>query len=390
MSKLVNIITRTHERPGHFAVCRQSIDGQTHKRINHIVGTDVPCDYYDAIQVDTDIKPDAKPEHASYFAPWNCYLNQLAGHVEDGWVIYLDDDDMFATERAIEKIVNNIDHDDQLLMWRVDINGRVIPSGKGWGKVILCDCTSSGFAFHSKHLDKVRWTSWDCGDYRVFKELSEVLEIKLIDQVLTKTQGAPNRGNKPKLQLPDVTLVCVDDYQPDEALKAIEICMGYADFYDVKFFTSDKNYPHAVPTVVQSKEEYCRFLVKELHKHVRSSHCLIVQHDGYILNPDAWTDDFLKYDYIGAPWRRFDRHDVGNGGFSLRSKKFLRAGSKLDLEKYMPEDFVLCNENGDKLEGMGIKIAPKDVAEKFAIEHGVWSNEFGFHDFKTDISNHEH
>ena len=27
---------------------------------------------------------------------------------------------------------------------------------------------------------------------------------------------------------------------------------------------------------------------------------LTIQHDGFILNPDAWRDDFFDYDYIGA------------------------------------------------------------------------------------------
>ena len=38
--------------------------------------------------------------------------------------------------------------------------------------------------------------------------------------------------------------------------------------------------------------------------------------------PEAWTDDFFNYDYIGATW---DDGVVGNGGFSWRSRKLYGA-----------------------------------------------------------------
>ena len=50
--------------------------------------------------------------------------------------------------------------------------------------------------------------------------------------------------------------------------------------------------------------------------------------------------DFLKWDYIGAPWPLsyeafvdpFGRHiRVGNGGFSLRSRKFLEVPTKVEV-----------------------------------------------------------
>ena len=53
---------------------------------------------------------------------------------------------------------------------------------------------------------------------------------------------------------------------------------------------------------------------------------LIIQHDGFILNHKAWDNEFLNYDYIGAPvyWMGNKLIEVGNGGFSLRSKKLLK------------------------------------------------------------------
>jgi hypothetical protein len=60
-----------------------------------------------------------------------------------------------------------------------------------------------------------------------------------------------------------------------------------------------------------------------------------------IVRPELWSNDFLEYDYIGAPWMYSDTSyitdegehvPVGNGGFCLRSKKFLEMPTKLGLK----------------------------------------------------------
>lgn len=194
---MVNIITRTHNRPNYFRNCRESIVNQTYSNINHIVGSDVLCDYYsDYIKVDEELV-DKKPDYlATYPTPWNLYLNKLNNYVTDGWIMYLDDDDMFVDNDSLSNIVKCIEHDDELIIWRVDIDGRIVPSDDNIGKIVAGDISGIGFMFHSKHLP-VKWTSWNYGDYRVINELSHKLDIKFIKHVFTKTQGKPNNGKKP-------------------------------------------------------------------------------------------------------------------------------------------------------------------------------------------------
>jgi hypothetical protein len=43
-----------------------------------------------------------------------------------------------------------------------------------------------------------------------------------------------------------------------------------------------------------------------------------MQWDGFILNPEKWTNDFYKFDYIGGG------HSLLNGGFSLRKTETMR------------------------------------------------------------------
>jgi hypothetical protein len=49
---------------------------------------------------------------------------------------------------------------------------------------------------------------------------------------------------------------------------------------------------------------------------------LIIHADGFAVNSEAWTSEFLNYDYIGARW---GDGIVGNGGFCLRSRKLYDA-----------------------------------------------------------------
>jgi len=199
---LVNILTRTHNRPKHFKVCRESILNQTYKKINHIVGSDVDCDYYDkAIRLTiNDVQyPQLMPEYNTYPAPWNLHLNELAKYVKDGWVMYLDDDDKFVHKNALKIIVNNIDSENELIVWRVKINineqGWIVPSDSAFSKKIEAGNVSGiGFMFHSKYLP-VDWGSWSYGDYRVYMQLlNKGLKLKWIDLVLTETQDKPKNG----------------------------------------------------------------------------------------------------------------------------------------------------------------------------------------------------
>ena len=47
---------------------------------------------------------------------------------------------------------------------------------------------------------------------------------------------------------------------------------------------------------------YQRALWYEVPRWLRTDHFLLIQWDGHAVNAAAWTDEFLAYDYIGAPW----------------------------------------------------------------------------------------
>ncbi len=217
--------------------------------------------------------------------------------------------------------------------------------------------------------------------------------------------------NKKKLE--GVTLLGIDCFDIDRLALAAEICQQRFEFAEVKLLTSlpakdHKNIIKIDP--INSTKEYSRFCIAKLNKYVDTPHVLIFQYDGFILNPDAWTDDFLKYDYVGAPWlvadwavERFDfpqelvgKLVVGNGGFCLRSKKLVslcaQFSEQILAKRYDPEDAAICIYNRELFEKNGARIAPVDLAKRFSFEseddnNKFWDGQFGFHGIRwTDIS----
>lgn len=192
-----------------------------------------------------------------------------------------------------------------------------------------------------------------------------------------------------KLNLPDVTIICVDTKNYSQALFALKESVRHVTPAKCLFLTDiEFKAPEGIEVVkiskINSKREYSGFIIRELYKYFDTSHCLIVQWDGYITTPSAWIDEFLQWDYIGAPWNYDAERAVGNGGFSLRSHKLCKIlGQDSFIRVVHPEDQSICILYKYYMEeNYGIKFAPKELASQFAYETiEPTSSTFGFHNF---------
>jgi len=146
---------------------------------------------------------------------------------------------------------------------------------------------------------------------------------------------------------------------------------------------------------------YSKFMVEDLDQYISTSHCLVIQADGFVLNPDRWQSTFLDYDYIGAPWPEqvfagpgdyvldMKSNQVGNGGFSLRSKKLLQETAKINFDSLtfplIHEDLIICHYLLNEMLAAGIKFPMPEIAAKFSVESPNASfgqtpyTSFGFH-----------
>jgi len=212
------------------------------------------------------------------------------------------------------------------------------------------------------------------------------------------------------MNLSDITLIALTHKEKYAAtIKAIDFCCKHINFGEVKIVSNTKEdnaYKHIESNLVTSIVGYNEICIKHLYDMIATDFCLIVQWDGFIINHDLWRDEFLNYDYIGAPWdHAISKNRIGNCGFSLRSKKFLEVSSKLEYNPKecqwlydwqqnhrdtTPEDWFLCYENYEYMLEQNVKFPNVKLAAQFAVEYPLpchrfdkadvaTYNSFGFH-----------
>lgn len=192
-----------------------------------------------------------------------------------------------------------------------------------------------------------------------------------------------------KLQLPNVTLIAMTSVNVMETVKAMKYSMRGIDFGDAVLITHHKpiylprNIRFSYTSKLTNIDHFNYKMLYELGDHIHTDYVMIVHYDGFIVHPEMWRDEFLDYDYIGAPWP--DPHDdftyrdingelqrVGNS-VGIRSARLVNFPKEANLpfeadHGYFHEDGFLCVKNKHLVEAAGMKIAPIDVAKYFSHE----------------------
>ena len=188
---MFNVVTRTSGRPNGFARARESILAQGHK-VRHIVTVDDGSDY--AVG---DVILRVKPQDAEF--PPNLYIAEALGYVEDGWVVILDDDDEYLRPDAFEIIESHIVDEDSLILWKVFLFDREIPTYNFGLSPVRGDIDGNGFAFHSKYKDMAHYAERFSGDFDAVEKLYRYLNPVWVDAVLVGSQrehGLPGYGRR--------------------------------------------------------------------------------------------------------------------------------------------------------------------------------------------------
>ena len=211
---------------------------------------------------------------------------------------------------------------------------------------------------------------------------------------------------KKKLNLPDVTLLAVTSTEMDAAQLSMKISLHNINFGKSKLLCSSlpkQKYPDieyvSIPSL-NSVDKYNKLIFQDLHKYFETSHCLIVQADSFVVNSNLWKSEFLEFDYIGGPWPNkievkpnlilnLEKNPVGNGGFSLRSRKLVETTAKINFDTLnfpiKAEDIVICHYLYQKMIDSDIRFAPAKLAAQFSMENieNLYNQNvnsvFGFH-----------
>jgi hypothetical protein len=206
------------------------------------------------------------------------------------------------------------------------------------------------------------------------------------------------------VNLENVTLVALTSVKIQETIKALEFSCRGVKFGKVKLVSDIKpdNLPdyieHEYTKKMSNIDEWNYSSIYELGKHIDTEFAMLIHDDGFVINPDSWRDDFLDYDYIGAPWPmpndNFSFRDIdGNlirvgNSVSIRSKRLIDLPVELNLEwkafhGYYNEDGYICVNYRHIYLEHGMKFADIDVAKYFSIENQIPENvgitPFAFH-----------
>lgn len=221
-----------------------------------------------------------------------------------------------------------------------------------------------------------------------------------------------------------LSISCIDTLHYDKTLRALKATLAVTPASRV-YWLADRPCPETLNVPVEwiriKRFDPARHIYNHWYSHaclrvmpavVNTDYNLIIHHDGFGVNREAWTDEFYQYDYIGAPWLWWpEGENVGNGGFTLRSRKLYDAlvdwepsyltpdWPDLDARYYytdrtghttLCEDNLLAGPYRKILEPQyGIRYAPIDLAHRFAIEGSEsyaspwFKKSLGFHGKET-------
>lgn len=196
------------------------------------------------------------------------------------------------------------------------------------------------------------------------------------------------------LDLKNVTIVALTSVNVNATIKAIKYSMKGINFGDAVIITHkkpkflSKKIRYEYTSEIKNINDFNYKMVYELYKYIKTDFCLLVHADGFVVHPEMWQDEFLHYDYIGAPWPIPPKDDnityrdpdgnlcrVGNS-VSIRSKRLLEYPSKVGMPwksfygNYHEDGFICVHHHKD-FEAAGMSIAPIEVAKYFSHENMI-------------------
>jgi len=218
------------------------------------------------------------------------------------------------------------------------------------------------------------------------------------------------------LNLKNITIAALACTHIDETVRALKYSMRDIIFGDAVLVSHIK--PDDLPADIrfeytsQNKtiDEFNYKMIYEMHKFIHTEFMLLIHYDGFVINPQSWRNDFLDYDYVGAPWPKNKRLVDANGNIcrvgnsvSLRSKRLMELPSKLnlpfeplDFEPYKNmtnEDLIICVKNRHIFEKNAMRFAPLEVAKHFSHEANIAEIQgikpFAFHDYFGENKNNK-
>ena len=193
----LNILIRTSNRPEYFEKCIQSILEQKYENYHVYI-----C-YDDMKSLNYLQKYENHPKITYFYVnivsnekyKFNLYCNLLLDRVNDGYIMFLDDDDTYLGNRVFE-IINHELRNHLLICWKFLRPDKVIYPKNIQNDICLGDIDTSCVCFHVSLKKLSKWNDQQYGDFHFYKPIFKNNQSKkFIDFTLTATQFNNKIGN---------------------------------------------------------------------------------------------------------------------------------------------------------------------------------------------------
>lgn len=194
-----SILVRTSNRPDMCKKCIDSILSQTYHNFHIYICYDdeKSLDYLHNYDTDKRITYFPVKVESNEKYHFNLYCNLLMEKVSDGYIIFLDDDDMFISPRVLE-IINNQTDTNNIIVWRFLRPDKFIYPKSLDTELVLGEIGTACVCFHHSLKNVAQWEDKQCGDYYFYATLFKACkrnQIILLEYALTSTQFDDKIGN---------------------------------------------------------------------------------------------------------------------------------------------------------------------------------------------------
>jgi hypothetical protein len=197
--KWFNILIRTSNRPNYFKKCISSILNQTYNYYHVYIcyDKDESLSYLDEYRKNDKITFFQVNETSSEKYKFNLYCNNLLDRVEQGYIIFLDDDNYFVSNDAFN-ILNISMKKYKIITWKFIRPDKLIYKNNLNTPLVLGEIDTSNVCFNSSIKNDSRWKDKQYGDFNYFRPLFDNCNINdkiFLDLSLTSTQFSDKIGN---------------------------------------------------------------------------------------------------------------------------------------------------------------------------------------------------
>jgi len=198
-NKFFNILIRTSDRPEYFEKCIQSVLNQnyTHFHVYICYDTKESLSYLEKYNDNPQITYFYVNEISQKKYKFNLYCNTLLNKVKKGYLLFLDDDNIFIGNRALE-MINWCSGDYKIITWKFLRPDRLIFKNDVDLTLNLGEIDTSNVCICSSIKNDSYWNDEQYGDYQYYKTLFDNCDSKdkfYFDYTLTSTQFNDKIGN---------------------------------------------------------------------------------------------------------------------------------------------------------------------------------------------------